>query len=99
MSCIGVLPLSHVKVPCVEVPECSVGTVTLGDYQLDDGSGSALQQTVLSLCYTNQLGLFISYNATDDNVYTSFSSCHDPVWQDDALEFMVGEGVNDPAPL
>ena len=27
--------------------------------------------------------------ATDNNVFSRYYSCHDTVWMDDALEFMV----------
>jgi len=82
----GLLPPSHVEVPCVRVHPCNSGLAMarIQNYSLDDGSGPAVQQTEASLCYDEEY-LNIMYRARDDNVYSSFSHCNDTVWVDDAV--------------
>ena len=95
MACRGVLPVNHSTppVPCLLVPTCASGShATASDFRRNDGVGRAAQQTAALVCY-DALGLSIIYSATDDNVESNSSHCHDHVWSADALEFMVYPGA------
>jgi hypothetical protein len=94
-ACRGVLPVNHSTppVPCLLVPTCASGSyATAFDFRRNDGGGRAAQQTAALVCY-DALGLSIIYSATDDNVESNSSHCHDHVWNADALEFMVYPGA------
>ncbi len=88
----------HPAVPCLKVPHCADGGVKTAPYVLSDGSGPAIQATVAEICYSNT-GFTVSYSATDNNVYSKYPNCHDQVWEDDALEFMIYPGLVSADPI
>ena len=92
-ACTGVLPASHPAVPCLLIPKCSSGSYAAAvPYVQANGNGSAIQGTSALICFTPD-ELKLLYVATDDDVYSQYTQCHDPVWQDDALELMLFPGA------
>eukprot|EP01012_Entosiphon_sulcatum_P066231 TRINITY_DN95359_c0_g1_i1.p1 TRINITY_DN95359_c0_g1~~TRINITY_DN95359_c0_g1_i1.p1 ORF type:complete len:231 (-),score=33.50 TRINITY_DN95359_c0_g1_i1:2-673(-) len=89
------LPPPHDPVPCLEVPQCRATFAVIDGYVKSDGSGPAQQNTRVQICYDSSY-LHIAYVATDNNPYTRYSECADPVWNDDALELMIAPGLQDP---
>lgn len=72
----------------MEVPKCGGLPGVVDNYQLDDGSGAAVQKTIATLCH-DDMYLRITYFAFDDNVNSNYTHCHDPVWQADAASLMA----------
>jgi len=61
---------------------------TAKPFTLDIGSGYPSQQTQVHLCYTND-SLHVKFEAIDHKIYSTFTQCNEPLYQQDAVEMFL----------
>jgi len=79
------------NVPCLTVPHCDNGTAKISDFKLTTAPGnvSATQQTVVEIC-ADKNGLQLFTTAQDNHLFSPWTHCTDPVWQNgDVLEVFI----------
>lgn len=69
--------------------------VALPPLMLADGSGPASQQTVTRLCYNDE-ALFVHFDATDDDIWGTYTERNDPIYDEEVVEIFIGPGTATP---
>ena len=110
-SCKGILPASHVAVPCLCIPKCGAGafahvTSFTAFSQKDGGAvipAPLVQHRKASICHAPH-GIELQWQITDPHVMSGqcgtgrdqpCNQCRDNVWQSDAAEFYMAETLTD----
>ena len=110
-SCEGILPASHVKVPCLCIPSCSTGTVAevtsfTAIHQQGGGAVTPAPHVAprkATICHDVE-GLLLKWSITDPHIQSALcgpghnqtcNQCRDQVWQGDAAEFYMSETLGD----
>ena len=108
--CFGVLPSSHVGVPCVAIPSCASGAmVVVSDFKVMASGGgpatdgSKTEETHARLCHRPD-AFELHWHVVDQHIVTdncgdghniTCSHCFDNVWQGDAAEFYLSDNLAD----
>jgi len=71
------------------------GATTLPPFILADGSGEAIQQTVMRVCY-NQQALFVRFDCADRDIWGTGTKRDDPIYDEEVVEVFIGPGEATP---
>jgi hypothetical protein len=67
----------------------------LQPFHLADGSGPALQQTQVRLCW-NEAALHVRFDCEDRDAWGTFQRRDDPIYEEEAVEIFLASGKEDP---
>lgn len=62
---------------------------------LADGSGPALQQTIVRVCYDDD-ALYIRFDCDDRDIWGTYTRRDDPIYDEEVVEVFIGTGAEDP---
>jgi len=62
---------------------------------LDDGSGPAAQTTVVHMCADSDY-FYVKYDCQDNDIYSQYTQCNEPLFKDDVAELFISAGSGDP---
>lgn len=91
--------------PRMDLPRCRVprspspwswdGIPSLSPFQLADGSGLALQQTRVRLCWDDE-ALRVRFDCEDRDAWGTYQRRDDPLYEEEAVEIFLAPGEEDP---
>jgi hypothetical protein len=64
-------------------------------FVLADGSGPAVQQTRLRVCWDDE-ALYVRFDCEDRDAWGTYERRDDPVWEEEAVEVFLAPGAEDP---
>lgn len=92
LFCICTLSLPVFKIQRCEKPpppdSSWEGISAVTNFILSDGTVPAKQQTTVYMCYNNRW-VFIKFNCSDNNIFSPFTECNQPLYQYDVVEVFL----------
>jgi hypothetical protein len=67
--------------------------VKIAHFMDHSGSEKAYPNTIVTLCHDEEY-LHVNYTAENSMAYSPFSSCNDPLYEDDAVEMFLQDPLN-----
>ncbi len=67
----------------------------LPPFILANGSGPALQQTTVRICYNKQ-ALYLRFDCDDDDIWGTYTQRDDPIYDEEVVELFITSGEADP---
>lgn len=67
----------------------------LPSFKLADGSGPALQQTVVRLC-GDAAALYVRFDCDDLDIWATFTQRDDPIYNEEVVEVFIAPSADDP---
>jgi len=68
---------------------------TLPPFHLADGSGTAIQQTAVRVCY-DATALYVRFDCTDQDIWGTFTHRDDPIYDEEVVEVFLAPGLDIP---